>query len=302
VNVGHGSDRIVVVTGASRGAGKGIAIALGATGATVYVTGRTITPGTGPLPSGGESTEGSQPLPGTIAETAEAISAAGGIGIPVQCDHGDDRQVKVLFERIAKEHGRLDILVNNASAIPEGVTDHGPFWERPMGIIDMLDVGARSSFVASWHAAPLLIASGGGLLVNTSGYGGGCYLHGPAYGCAKAAVDKMARDMGHDLRPYDVCSVSLWMGLLKTERTQELFRDHPGTWGARAQTAESPRFIGRVIDALHRAPDRMARSGKVWIAAELGLELGVLEDDGLPPRSRRADLGGPWAYNPAVID
>jgi NAD(P)-dependent dehydrogenase (short-subunit alcohol dehydrogenase family) len=171
-----------------------------------------------------------------------------------------------------------------------------------MGIIDMLDVGARSSFVASWFAAPLLVESGGALLVNTSGFGGGCYLHGPAYGCAKAAVDKMAHDMGHDFRPYDVCAISLWMALLKTERTQQLFIDHPDTWGVRAASAESPQFVGRVIDALHRAPDRMERSGKVWIAAELGQELGVLEDNGLQPQSRREMLGGPWSYNPAVID
>lgn len=285
----EGKDRIVVVTGASRGAGKGIALALGETGATVYVTGRTMQKGKGPLP-------------GTVYDTAEEITKAGGVGIAVPCDHGDDAQVAALFKRVKAEHGRLDILVNNASAIPEGVTDHGPFWKRPMGIIEMLVVGARSSFVASWHAAPLLIDSGAGLLVNTSGYGGGCYLHGPAYGSAKAAVDKMAHDMGIDFRPHNVCAVSLWMGLLKTERTAELFKDHPDSWGQRAATAESPRFIGRVIDALHRTPDRMARSGKVWIAAELGQALRVREDDGSVPRSRRDTLGAPWDYNPAIID
>jgi len=282
------SERIVVVTGASRGAGKGIALALGATGATVYVTGRTTQKGTAPLP-------------GTVFETAEEITRAGGVGVPVVCDHGDDAQVEALFERVKDAHGRLDILVNNASAIPEGLLDHGPFWKRPLGIVDMLDVGARSTFVASWHAAPLLIASAGGLVVNTSGFGGGCYVHGPAYGAAKAAVDKMSHDMGVDFRPYNVCAISLWMALLKTERTLQIFESQPEVFGERARNAESPLFVGRVIDALSKAPDRMDRSGKVWIAAELGQALGVREDDGCEPQSRRAMLGGPWEYNPAII-
>jgi NAD(P)-dependent dehydrogenase (short-subunit alcohol dehydrogenase family) len=241
MSANKGSERIVVVTGASRGAGKGIALALGATGATVYVTGRTTQKGTAPLP-------------GTVYETAEEITKAGGVGVPVVCDSGDDAQVKALFERVKNEHGRLDILVNNASAIPEGILDHGPFWTRPMGIAEMLVVGARSSYVASWYAAPLLLKSEAGLLVNTSGFGGGCYVHGPAYGAGKAAVDKMAHDMGIDFRPYNVCAVSLWMALLKTERNVGLFRDHPEIFGERASTAESPQFVGRVVDALSKAP------------------------------------------------
>jgi NAD(P)-dependent dehydrogenase (short-subunit alcohol dehydrogenase family) len=155
--------------------------------------------------------------------------------------------------------------------------------------------------VASWHAAPLLIESGKGLLVNTSGFGGGCYIHGPAYGAAKAAVDKMAHDMGIDLAPYNVCAVSIWMALLKTERTLDVFEKSPEVFGERAKNAETPQFVGRVIDALHKAPDRMDRSGKVWIAAELGQALGVMEEGGRLPVSGRAVLGGPWEYNPAVI-
>jgi len=193
-------ERIAVVTGASRGAGKGIALALGAAGATVYITGRTSQPGT-------------NPLPGTVYQTAEEVTRAGGKGIAVVCDHGDDTQVEALFRRVENEHGYLDILVNNAQVAPEGILDHGPFWERPLNLIDMLEIGTRSSYVASWYAAPLLIQSGAGLLVNTSGFGGGCYLHGPAYGAGKAAADKMARDMGIDFRPYNVCAISLWMAL-----------------------------------------------------------------------------------------
>jgi len=281
-------ERIAVVTGASRGAGKGIALALGAAGATVYITGRTSQPGT-------------NPLPGTVYQTAEEVTRAGGKGIAVVCDHGDDTQVEALFRRVENEHGYLDILVNNAQVAPEGILDHGPFWERPLNLIDMLEIGTRSSYVASWYAAPLLIQSGAGLLVNTSGFGGGCYLHGPAYGAGKAAADKMARDMGIDFRPYNVCAISLWMALMKAERTEQLFRNQPEVFGERAKNAESPVFVGRVIDALSRAPDRMERSARVWIAAELGQELGVLEDNGSVPVSCRDSLGGPWDYNPAVI-
>lgn len=284
----EGSERIALVTGASRGAGKGIALALGAAGATVYITGRTTQTGT-------------NPLPGTIYETAEQVTQAGGKGIAVVCDHGDDAQVEDLFNRVKSEQGYLDILVNNAQVAPDGILDHGPFWERPMNLIDMLRVGTRSSYVASWYAAPLLIESGAGLLVNTSGFGGGCYMHGPAYGAGKAAADKMARDMGIDFRPFNVCAISLWMALLKTERTMEMFENKPEVFGERAKNAESPRFVGRVIDALSKAPDRIERSAKVWIAAELGRELGVMEDDGSVPVSCREALGGPWDYNPAII-
>ncbi len=282
------SERVAVVTGASRGAGKGIALALGAAGVTVYVTGRTTQPGT-------------NPLPGTVYETAQQVTEAGGKGVAVVCDHGDDAQVEDLFKRVQREHGYLDILVNNAQVAPDGVLDYGPFWERPMNLIDMLEIGTRSSYVASWFAAPLLLKSKAGLLVNTSGFGGGCYLHGPAYGAGKAAADKMARDMGIDFRAYNVCAVSLWMALLRTERTEEMFRNQPDVFGDRAKNAESPLFIGRVIDALSKAPDRMERTAKVWIAAELGQELGVLEDDGSQPVSCRKPLGGPWDYNPAII-
>lgn len=282
-------ERVVVVTGASRGVGKGIALALGMTGTTVYVTGRT-------------SQEGMASSPGTVYQTAEQINEAGGIGIPVVCDHADDDQVKALFKRIDDEHGYIDILVNNAARVSADMASHGPFWQRHFDLIDMIDVGVRSTFVASFYAAPMLLKSKAGLVANTSGYAGGCYLHGPAYGACKAATDKMSVDMGIDLRPYNVCAVSLWMGLVKTEQVQALFDAHPDTWGKREADVESPQFIGRVIDALQSAPDRMERSARVWIATELGLQLGVKEDDGSDPVSKRDKFGGPLEYNPPILD
>lgn len=287
--MGLQDSRVVVVTGASRGAGKGIALALGATGATVYVTGRS-------------REERDAPLPGTVYATAEEINRRGGFGIPVVCDHADDSQVKALFDRVRMDHGRLDILVNNALKVPDGITRAGPFWDKPLDLIEITDVGMRSSYVASWYAAPLLVAAGAGLVVNTSSFGGRCYMHGPAYGAGKAAVDKMAHDMAVDFRPYEVCVVSIWMGLLKTERTERVFAAQPELYGPLAETAESPEFTGRVIDALARDPAYMERSGKVWVGAELALEYGVTDIDGRQPPSHRPMLGDPSTFSDAVVD
>lgn len=283
-------DRVVVVTGASRGAGKGIALALGETGATVYVTGRS-------------QQEGDAPLPGTVYATAEAINARGGTGIAVVCDHGDDEQVRALFERVRDEQGRLDILVNNALYVPPELVLPGPFWEKPLSLQAILDVGMRSTYVASYYAAPLLLAAAGrGLVVNTSSFGGRCYMHGPAYGAGKAAVDKMAHDMAVDFKPFNVAVISLWMGLLKTERTQLVFDENPELYADMEATAETPEFSGRVIDALARDPELMARSGQVWVGAELGEAYGVKDVNGKQPPSHRPMLGDPPTFSDAVIE
>lgn len=282
-------DRVVVVTGASRGAGKGIAIALGATGATVYVTGRTKDAGTAPLP-------------GTVEETAAAITAAGGHGIPVYCDHADDAQVADLFAQVKHEHGRLDILVNNATALHDALTQTGPFWEKPLELTRLWEVGMRSHYVASWHAAPLLLANGEGLIVNTSSFGGRIYMHGPAYGAGKAAVDKMSHDMAVDFRPYGVAVVSIWMGLLLTERTQRVFDAEPDKYADIMATVETPGFTGKVIDALARDPVLMDKSGKVWIGAELGAEYGVADTSGEIPVSHRAFFGDPTTYGDVIVE
>lgn len=282
-------DRVVVVTGASRGAGKGIALALGGLGATVYVTGRTVN-------------EGDAELPGTVAATAEEINRRGGKGIAVVCDHSDDAQVKALFDRVAGEQGRLDILVNNALTVPAGLTDKGPFWEKPLALQDIFDVGMRSTYVASYYAAPLLIKNGEGLIVNTSSFGGRCYMHGPAYGAGKAAVDKMAHDMAIDFKSSNVAVISLWMGLLKTERTQRVFDSDPELYGPMVATAESAEFSGLVIDALANDPALMARTGEIWIGAELAGEYGVVDVDGKQPPSHASMLGHPVKFNPAIVE
>jgi len=285
-------NRVAVVTGASRGVGKGIAIALGASGATVYVTGRSS--------EGGKA----HPLGGTVQGTAAAVSEAGGKGIAVSCDHSDDEQVRELFERVSEEQQRLDILVNNATSVPRELAKPGPFWEKSLDLVRMLDVGQRSHYVASYFAAPLLVRTGGGLVVFTSSYGARCYMHGPAYGAGKAGIDKMAMDMAVDLRDHDVAAMSLWLGFVRTERNEPLFQ-HPdamkGPYGKFLANAESPQFIGRVIDALHRDPKRMERSGHVLIVAELAKEFGIREADERQPKSNRSVLGAPPEPSSVVI-
>lgn len=282
-------DRVVVVTGASRGAGRGIALALGETGATVYVTGRT-------------RNEGDAPLPGTVQATAEAVTAAGGRGVPVYCDHASEDDTRRLFEQVADEQGRLDILVNNATTLHDALTDTGPFWEKPLALTGIWDVGMRSHYTAAWHAAPLLLANGGGLVVNTSSFGGRIYMHGPAYGAGKAAVDKMSHDMAVDFRPHNVAVVSIWMGLLLTERSRRVFEAEPDKYAQIMATAENPEFTGRVIDALARDPDLMDKSGKVWIGAELGAAYGVKDINGASPASHRAFFGEPTSFGDAIVE
>jgi NAD(P)-dependent dehydrogenase (short-subunit alcohol dehydrogenase family) len=282
---------VVVVTGASRGAGKGIALALGEIGATVYVTGRT-------------RNQGDARRPGSVTTTAEEIDRRGGTGVAVVCDHADDEQVRRLFEQVERDHGRLDILVNNAYALPAKLTAKGPFWEKPLDLQAQIEVGLRSSYVSSYYAAPLLTkpGSGGGLVANTSSYGGRCYMHGPAYGAVKAGVDKMAHDMAIDLKPFDVAAVAVWMGILRTEQTEAeaatLGEHYRELW----KMSESAEFTGRVLAALWRHPDRMSWTGQVHIGAELGEELGVLDVDGSAPRSHRPMLGDPPVYSTTIVN
>lgn len=283
------NDKICVVTGASRGVGRGVALALGAAGATVYVTGRS-------------REEGDSPLPGTVFATAAAVTAAGGKGVAVVCDHADDASTKALFERIGRAHGRLDILVNSAIAIPAGLTDVEPFWRKSLDMTDLFGVGMRSAYVASYYAAPLLLAAQGGLIANISSGGARCYMHGPAYGAAKAAVDKMTHDMAYDFRHDDVATVALWLGLVKTERTLAVCAGEPEKYADWLKMAESPEFAGRVIAALYQDPQRAERSGKVFYAAELALEYGVTDVNGGQPPSHRQFLGAPTEFSAAVVE
>jgi NAD(P)-dependent dehydrogenase (short-subunit alcohol dehydrogenase family) len=272
-------DVIAVVTGASRGAGKGIAIALGEAGATVYVTGRSVS-------------DADSPYGGTVSETADLVTRSGGKGIAIALDHADDEAVAALFARVnAEQHGRLDILVNNAAQLVAS-TMVGGFWQKPLEAVDLITVGLRSHFVTAYHAAPLLIANGRGLIVHTGHYGAVAYYLGPAYGAQKAGADKMAADMAKELRPYNVAAVSIWMGGLDTERARAYLASLPED--ARPKTRrESPQFTGRIIAALYASDLRMKLTGRALIGAELGAKLGVIDIDGSAPLSYRYELGGP---------
>ena len=265
---------VAVVTGASRGAGRGIAHALGSHGATVYVTGRT-------------ERAGQSPLPGTIHQTAELVTAAGGTGIAVAVDHADDAQTKALFDRIAREHGRVDMLVNNAAVIRDEMMARKPFWEKPVDVIDILDVGLRSAYVATVYAAPLMVPQRTGLVVFTSAPGAAHYVFGPSYGVHKAGLDKMAADMAVDFRDHGVATVSIWMGILLTERLTAMIDAAPEKFGGLIETAETPELTGHLVWALFNDPARMDKSGRTVIGAELAVEYGITDAGGRRPPSYR---------------
>ena len=257
--------RVAVVTGASRGVGKGVARGLGAAGATVYVTARSLHPADDPR--------------GSLDQTVAEINALGGKGVAVRCDHADDEEVRALFERVRSEQGRLDVLVNNVmstpqrSELPSGAKsqwDLHPFWEMPIRTWDSFHVvGLRSHYVASVFAAPLMIATGGGLIVCISAPGAIRYVNNVAYGVGKAGVEKLSADMAHELRPHNVACVTLWPGFIRTEDVlgqPDVYTNLDGTF--------SPIFPGRAVAALAADPRIMEKSGTRLLGRELAIEYG----------------------------
>jgi NAD(P)-dependent dehydrogenase (short-subunit alcohol dehydrogenase family) len=265
---------VAVVTGASRGAGRGIAIALGSYGCAVYVTGRT-------------EKKGDHALPGTIYETAEAVTAAGGKGIPVRVDHTNDTQTKALFEQVEREQGRLDILVNNACAVHDELPLPGNFWEKPLKLVEMIDVGLHGSYVASYYAAPTMVKQRSGLIIFTSSTGSVHYVLGPAYGAHKAGMDKLAADMAVDLKDSNVAAMSIWMGPLLAERLKMTIASDPAKFGYLESMTETPEFTGHIIWALYNDPGLMEMSGQTVIGAEVAREYGILDEGGKQPSSYR---------------
>jgi NAD(P)-dependent dehydrogenase (short-subunit alcohol dehydrogenase family) len=266
--------KVALVTGASRGIGKGIALGLGEAGATVYITGRTM--------SGGQATVA---LPGTLAETAAEVTALGATCIPLQCDHRDDAQVQTVFARIAAEQGQLDILVNNVWGGYEHFNDgtehwlEKGFWTEPIARWDkMFDAGVRAHYVASVLAAPLMIAQRAGLIVNISFFAAQRVDKGVMYSVAKLADDHMVACMAHELREHNVAAVSLYPGLVRTEAVLKA-----AEWFD-LSNSESTQFIGRAVAALASDPAMMAKSGRVQIAAQVALDYGFCDIDDKQPR------------------
>jgi dehydrogenase/reductase SDR family member 1 len=266
--------KVAVVTGASRGVGKGVALGLGEAGTTVYVTGRTT-----------KNKTDAEKLGGTVYQTAEEVTNIGGKGIAIQCDHREDEQTEKVFRQVAKESKRIDILVNNAwggyENMIEGnrLTYFKPFWEQPFWRWDaMFDSGVRAAYTSSAFAARMMTRKKSGLIVNISFWSAQVYLGNAQYGASKAAVDKLTEYMARELKKYKVAVVSLYPGLVRTESIMRNAKHFD------MSNSESPQFIGRVVAALANDPNIMKKSGKVLVAAQEALEYGIKDIDGKQPR------------------
>jgi dehydrogenase/reductase SDR family member 1 len=263
--------RVAVVTGASRGIGKGCALELGAAGATVYVTARSVS-------------EDDHPLPGTIGATADEVTAAGGAAVAVALDHRDDDAVEALFRRVLDEHGRLDVLVNNAFIVTNELTSGKPFWEVPISNWDdMIDIGTRSAYVASVFAARPMVDAGAGLIVNVSSSGAEEYAWQVAYGVGKCALDRITVDAAHELAPYGVSVVSVWPGFVRTERIDLGVAAGLLPESLDLSSSESPRFVGRAVVALAADPAVARWTGRAVPARDLADEYGFTDVDGRLP-------------------
>ncbi|OQV21920.1 Dehydrogenase/reductase SDR family member 1 [Hypsibius exemplaris] len=281
--------KVALVTGASRGIGKGIALQLGEAGATVYITGRTLE-------------DGDSPAPGSLRHTAQEIEKRGGKAVPIACDHNNDEDVAKVFQQIQRDHKRLDILVNNAYAAVDFILKNNgkPFWEFPDNTWDIVNgVGLRNHFLCSTLAARMMVKQRSGLIVNVSSAGGKTYLFTPSYGIGKAAVDRMAADCGLELKAHNVTYVSLWPGAVKTELIiQDTEHRKTGAGSANASSTEtlelganarmwdqvadgeSPEFAGKAVVALATDPKLIERTGQIVTTAALGQEFGFKDIDG----------------------
>jgi dehydrogenase/reductase SDR family member 1 len=268
----HG--RVALVTGASKNIGKGMALEVAAAGATTYVTARTLDDAPGAI--------------GSLHQTVAEIEAAGGKAVALACDHTDDAQVEAVFDRIRKDEGRLDIVVNVAS--PDFSEMVGvPFWEIPFRhITACLDVGPRSDYVTTALAARMMVPQGSGVVINISSHGAKQHLLSVPYGMGKGAIDKLTQDSATELRAHGVAVVSLWPGLVLTEgllANAEVGPDGTRTLhGLDIGFGETPKFNGRAVVALASDPQILEKSGGSFWSSRLAREYGFAEDDGhLPP-------------------
>jgi len=280
--------KVALVTGASRGLGKGIALQLGEAGATVYITGRTVA---------ANAAAG----PGSLQHTAQEIEARGGKAVAVACDHTKDEDIEKVFQQIQKEQGRLDLLVNNAYSAVNLIQDNFglPFWEMPETTWDDVNnVGLRNHYICSTKAAKMMTKQKSGLIVNISSGGGKVYLFTPAYGIGKAAFDRMAADCGLELESHGVTFISLWPGPVKTELVQQsidartagkakppksmetLKLGNNAHIGQIMAGGESTEFSGKCIVKLLQDPNLLAKTGKVVTTAQLGKEYDLTDVDG----------------------
>jgi NAD(P)-dependent dehydrogenase (short-subunit alcohol dehydrogenase family) len=276
--------KIALVTGASRGAGRGIATELGLAGATVYVTGRS---GRNGLIT--SQTKATRLL--TVDETARIVTEAGGAGIPVYCDHTNDEEVQALYQQIETEQGKLDILVNNAWGGYEGYNDapfDNPFWEQPMWRLDrMYTTGLRSHALSSRLGAQLMLKQKQGLIINTTTYmKPDIYDNGsPFYDVIKTAIARLSFVMAQELLPHNITALALAPGWMRTEdmlsgfnTDEEHFRETP------LANTESPRYIGRAVVALATDKNVTKKAGNTLLVGSLASEYGFTDIDGTQPK------------------
>jgi len=270
INMQRLANKIVVVTGASRGIGRGIAQVLGEHGATVIVTGRSIS-----------SDTATEHMPGNITETAELVTKAGGTGIPIRCDHTNDIEVEQLFQRIKTDFGRIDMLVNNIWGGYENEFYKKfsiPFWEQPIEKWDvMFNAGLRAHFTASKFAVPLMIPQQKGIIINISAGDLGKYLGNVMYDVVKNAIDRLAFGMSIELKKYNIAAISLHPGFARTERVMAAF---VGNEAKAIEMTESPSYIGRGVAALAEDEKIMDKTGKSFSAGILAIEYGFTDIDG----------------------
>jgi NAD(P)-dependent dehydrogenase (short-subunit alcohol dehydrogenase family) len=270
---------VAVVAGATRGAGRGIARALGEEGATVYCTGRSVR-GDGATPG----------RPETIEETAEMVAAAGGRGIAVRVDHSRPDEVERLFERVRSESGRLDVLVNDIWG-GDALIQHGrSFWTHPLETgLEVMRTGIETHIITSRFGIPLLIENGRGLLVEITDGDSFTYRYNLYYDLVKTSVIRMAFGLAQELRPHNIAAVAVTPGFLRSEAMLEHFGVTEENWrdGAARDpnfiASETPLYVGRAVAALAADPDVMARSGRVFASWTLAREYGFTDADGRRP-------------------
>uniref|UniRef100_A0A915JD01 Dehydrogenase/reductase SDR family member 1 n=1 Tax=Romanomermis culicivorax TaxID=13658 RepID=A0A915JD01_ROMCU len=300
----HLTGKIAVVTGASRGIGRGIALQLGAAGATVYITGRNKPHDPDSLLPSLEDTARDVSKPDIVKELEIweqtqlaldnfCITQKGGEGIAIYCDHSKPEEITQLFERIEREHnGKLDILVNNAySAVEYLFKNIGKcFWEMDIEAWDEVNnVGLKNHYICSVLAARMMVKHKSGLIVNISSFGGLKYLFNVPYGVGKAAVDRMAADCAHELKNFNVACLSLWPGPVKTELVvNEMGKENHNDMLDLFQNGESTEFAGKCIVHLAQDINVMQKSGRVWLTADLADMYGFSDIDGTQPSNFRS--------------
>jgi NAD(P)-dependent dehydrogenase (short-subunit alcohol dehydrogenase family) len=286
--------RVALVAGGTRGAGRGIAVELGAAGATVYVTGRTT-----------RQQQSEYARPETIEETAELVSAGGGRGIAVRVDHLVPDEVRTLAEQIRREQGRLDILVNDIWGGENLKQWDTPVWKHDLqNGLRMLTLGVHTHLITAHYVLPLLIERPGGLLVEvtdgTAEYNAEHYRINPFYDLAKVSVTRMAWAHAKDLAPHGATSVCLTPGWLRSEMMLEIFGVTEENWrDATARVphfviSETPRFVGRAVVALAADPDRARWNGQTLSSGQLAQVYGFTDLDGSRPDA--------WRYMREVVD